>query len=358
VRIPFMADMTASLDGGPGYDEACLVSPFLPRYPGRVPSWFAVTADGTARRVGGLGLVIGRGPTCDLVIDEPEVSRRHLLLQFGVRGQLDIVPFPGARTSLNGVALEAPRAASAGDALTFPGGTTISLIQDGAVATPNARAWLLDVGGRRIGLRGDDLELGGGEDDVVIDGWPASAARLTWRGDSPVIEAIVAGLRCNDAPLDPGAPSALNESDRLAFGERAVTIVTDAREPEPTLRDLGRIRTISLEMLPSGGMFTLTTETAAHRVLLSERRFALAMVLLVPPPPLRAGELIPDEIVYAAVWPRNASVDRGDLNQLVFRLRADLRAAGCGSSTLVDRFAKGGATRFVVDASTTITTST
>jgi hypothetical protein len=54
------------------------------------------------------------------------------------------------------------------------------------------------------------------------------------------------------------------------------------------------------------------------------------------------------------VWPRNDSVDRGDLNQLVFRLRADLTSAGVDGGALVDRFAKGGATRFVVGPSVAI----
>lgn len=317
-------------------------------------SWFAVTMDGTARRVGGLGLVFGRGPTCDVILDDAEVSRRHLLLQFGLRGQLDIVPLPGAQTRLNGTPLQSPRAANDGDVLTFPGDTKVSLVLDGeADAEVDHRAWLLEIDGRRIGLRGDDLALGGGADDIVIDGWPAGAARLTWQDDAPVIEARVEGLRCNGAPLARGAVVHPREADRLGFGERAVTLVTDSRDPEPTRRDVGRILTIELEMLPSGGTITLTTETARHRLLLAERRFALATILLLPPPPLRGGDLIPDEIVFSAVWPRNDSVDRGDLNQLVFRLRADLRAAG--GASLIDRFTKGGATRFVVDANTQVT---
>lgn len=320
-------------------------------------SWFAVTMDGTARRVGGLGLVIGRGPTCDVVLEDAEVSRRHLLLQFGLRGQLDIVPLSGARTQLNGTPLQSARAANDGDALTFPGGTKISLVLVGEVdAALGQRAWLLDIDGRRIGLRGDELALGGGADDVVIEGWPAGAARLTWRDDAPAIEACVDGLHWNGAPLARGVVIHPREADRLAFGDRAVTLITDAREPEPTRRDVGKILTIELEMLPSGGTITLTTDTARHRILLAERRFALAMILLIPPPPLRAGDLIPDDLVFSMVWPRNDSVDRGDLNQLVFRLRSDLRAAG--GATLIDRFTKGGATRFVVDADTQIAART
>ena len=71
-------------------------------------SWFAVTIDGTARRVGGLGLVIGRGPTCDLVLDHAEVSRRHLLLQFGMRAQMlnELQPVP--QSTVNTQILRAP----------------------------------------------------------------------------------------------------------------------------------------------------------------------------------------------------------------------------------------------------------
>ena len=50
---------------------------------------------------------------------------------------------------------------------------------------------------------------------------------------------------------------------------------------------------------------------------------------------------------HGAVWPRNDSANRGDLNQLAHRLRADLKASGLAMQ-VIDRYAKGGATKFVL----------
>jgi hypothetical protein len=80
----------------------------------------------------------------------------------------------------------------------------------------------------------------------------------------------------------------------------------------------------------------------------------LAVALLVPAPPHRAGEFISDDIVLPRVWPRKHGADRGDINQLVHRLRGDLAAAGLDGARLVERLGTGGATRFLVDEHTTI----
>jgi hypothetical protein len=314
-----------------------------------VSSWFAVSADGAARRVSGLGLVIGRAVTCDVVIGEPEVSRRHVLLQFGASGQLDIVPLPSAQTLVNGVAIAAPVAAKDGDVLTFPGGATLRLACSGDEAMlGNDHAWLFDVRGRRIGLRRESLVIGGGDDDVMLETWPAAAAQLTWRGEQPWLEARVDGLSRNAAALPRDTPVALAAGDRVAFAGVAVTLVTEAVDAAVTYREAPRMTSIELEMQATGGMVTVRTTRGEHHALLAERRFALLMTLLRPPAPYAAGGYVPDEVVFAAVWPRSDAVARGDVNQLVTRLRSDLRAAGLAGSELVERYPKGGSTRFVV----------
>lgn len=323
-------------------------------------AWFVISNDGIARRVGGAGLLIGRAQSCDVVLAGAEVSRRHLLLQFGLRGTLDIVPMQGATTTLNGVGLERVRQAVDGDLLRFPGGEALKLVFDTTATRDHQedRVWLIEIDGRRIRMRSDVLELGGDDEDIVIDGWPRDAARLAWCEGTPSLEAVAAGCTHNGTLVDRGVVVPLAPLDRIAFGTRVVTVVTDAREPEPTLRGLGRLRSLHLEMLPSGGTLRLETSGGSHLVVLSERRFALAMVLLAPPEPHRAGEFIPDETVVSAVWPRSGSADRGDLNQLVFRLRADLKNAGLAGAELVERSIKGGATRFVIDAATKVLVAT
>ena len=317
-------------------------------YSASVSSWFVVSDDGTARRVSDTGLVIGRAPTCDVVLREPQVSRRHLLVQQSVGGQLDIVPLSGAQTLVNGAAIDASVVARDGDVLTFPGGATLALRLEGARDGWRTKtAWLFDVRGRRIGLPRETLTIGGSDEDVVIEGWPPAAAQLTWHAEQLRLEPYVEGMLRNDAPLPRGTSVELRPDDRISWGEITIVIATETVDAAPTHREV-HVVSITLEMLPSGGMLTIRTTRNEHRALLAERRFALAMVLLQPPEPFKAGEYIPDEIVVAAVWPRSETAGRGDLNQLVRRLRNDLRAAGLTRPVLVERYAKGGATRFVV----------
>ncbi|MEN9354955.1 MAG: Inner rane component of cytoplasmic domain, partial [Fibrobacterota bacterium] len=49
-------------------------------YPWQTPSsWALLLSDGQRLGVPECGLLIGRGSGCDLVIDDPDVSRRHVL---------------------------------------------------------------------------------------------------------------------------------------------------------------------------------------------------------------------------------------------------------------------------------------
>jgi hypothetical protein len=320
-----------------------------------VPSWFAVPTQGAALRVGGLGLVIGRAPTCDLVLGEPEVSRRHVLLQFGLRGQLDIVPFPGAPTTVNGIAIATPVTANDGDVLAFPGGASVCLaLRDGELGTTAGHAWLLGVHGRRIGLRRADLVLGGGDDDVMVELWPAAAALVTWRDDRPSLVPRIDGITRAGIALVRDVAVALAPGDLLVHGACTIEVILETVDPAPTARGAVRITAIALEMFPTGGIITITTTHGEHRALLAERRFALACALLAPPAPYTPGEFVPDETIIERVWPPGSSADRGDLNQLVFRLRADLKAAGLAGLELIERYAKGGAARALVGATTSI----
>jgi hypothetical protein len=308
-----------------------------------------------ALRISGLGLVIGRAPTCDLVLAQPEVSRRHVLLQFGLRGQLDIVPLPGARTTVNGSVMSAPTAARDGDVLAFPGGETVTLsLRETEVSATAASAWLLSVNGRRVGLRRTELTLGGGDDDILVETWPEAAVSLAWRDDRPCATTRIPGVRRGGVELAPDVAVALAPGDELTHGGQRITVLLDGSDPAPTVRGAVRVTAITLEMLAAGGVLTVATTTGEHRVLLAERRFALACALFAPPTPYALGEFIPDEVIIEHVWPPGSSADRGDLNQLVFRLRSDLKAAGLAGLELIERYAKGGAARVTVDSDTVI----
>jgi hypothetical protein len=166
--------------------------------------------------------------------------------------------------------------------------------------------------------------------------------------------AAIGDVAIDGTVIAAGTAVALQLGATIAIAERAVRIVASAPPDETTIAEHVVVpRSIELELLPTGGRLTVRFATA-RTVLLSERRFALAIALLVPEAPYHAGEFIDDEVVLARVWPRKHTADRGDLNQLVHRLRGDLASAGLDGARLVERLPTGGGTRFVVDARTTI----
>ena len=316
------------------------------------PRWFVVAPSGAALRIGPLGLLIGRHPSCDLVLEDPRVSRRHVMFQLD-GGGVKVVALVDGGTALNGRVLEAPTRVGPDDVIALPDGTTLRVGLRGTevVDVP----WAVELApGQAAAVRTPSATVGGGwDDDVVIEGWPPGALRLH---PSMTLElvAAVANVEVDGRTIEVGARVELALGTTITIAGRAVRVVTSPPPDETTIAAVVVApREIELELLATGGRLTLRFG-GPRTVFLSERRFALAVALLVPGPPHRAGEFIADEVVLPRVWPRQPAADRGDLNQLVHRLRGDLVAAGLDGARLVERLAKGGATRFVVDEHTMI----
>jgi DNA-binding winged helix-turn-helix (wHTH) protein len=89
-------------------------------------------------------------------------------------------------------------------------------------------------------------------------------------------------------------------------------------------------------------------------VYLPERRCDLVALLVSPPSPHVAGQLVPDDLVIARLWP-GQSRTRADLNTVIHRVRADLLRGELDGARLVERAEGGGATRFDADAATRVT---
>ncbi len=318
------------------------------------PRWFAIAPGGAALRIGPLGLVIGRHPSCDLVLDDPRISRRHLMLQPNGASVKAVALADGA-TTINGRVLDAPMTIGPDDVITLPDGSTLQ-VRPGGTSDIDHTPWAIELApGQSATLHASSACVGGGwDDDVVIDGWPAGAIRVNNLGDNVELVAAVAGVAIDGVAIAADTSVTVGLGATIAIGSRAVRVVASAPPDETTIAVHVVVpRAIELELLATGGRLTVSFGTP-RTVLLSERRFALAVALLVPAPPHRAGEFIADEVVLARVWPRKQGADRGDLNQLVHRLRGDLAAAGLDGARLVERLATGGATRFVVDERTTI----
>ena len=321
------------------------------------PRWFAIASGGAALRIGPAGLVIGRHASCDLVLDDPRVSRRHLLLQPEGTG-LKATALARGGTVLNGRVLEATAEVGAADELALPDGTVVRVRANEEDGPSQPAPWGLELApGQVVALRSAEVTVGGAwQDDVVIDGWPAAALHLTC-GAKLTCVANVGGVTLDGAAAEVGASVFLAVGVQLGCRPgRAIRVVAAEPADETTIAAPVVVAPtrIVLELLPNGGRLTLHVGAQPRSAVLSERRFALAVALLAPEPPEHAGDFIEDEKLFARVWPRHAGVDRGDLNQLVHRLRGDLTGAGLDGARLIERLVKGGATRFVVDAGTKI----
>jgi len=68
--------------------------------------------------------------------------------------------------------------------------------------------------------------------------------------------------------------------------------------------------------------------------------------LLQPTGEYEPGDFVPDELVLPQIWPRQPERTRTDLNTLVHRVRKDLLKIGVDPTSVIERAATGGATRF------------
>ena len=118
-------------------------------------------------------------------------------------------------------------------------------------------------------------------------------------------------------------------------------------------RSRGGVRKAHLEFLPRGGRLHLTIDGEVHSVYLTDRRCDLIAVLLQPPEPFAAGELVEDQHILTRVWGKKR-VDRTHLNVLLHRVRKDLHRIGLDGAALIERSEGGGATRFVLAEGATV----
>ena len=77
-------------------------------------------ADGTSRRVGPSGLLVGRQPDCDIVATDPSVSRRHALVHLTADG-VELVPLGRAPVELNGTPITEETLLADRDEIRIPG---------------------------------------------------------------------------------------------------------------------------------------------------------------------------------------------------------------------------------------------
>ncbi len=297
------------------------------------------------------GIVIGRAARSDVVVDDPEVSRVQAIVYAGETGP-KLVAVGKAPTAINGHEVVGERELAVGDRLEVAT-ATFTIVGEPAGDDEPPSAWMLrDARGQLVGVTRTPFSIGGGpRADLRVDGWPDVVLRLHL-ADQLHVEAV-APIDVRGRQLDPGEvePAAIDTVIAHAGAELRV-IAGGATHQAVTAQRRGAPDRVTLEFLPRGGRLTLGWGPRSACAYLPERRCELLAVLLQPPAPLAAGELVSDEILIARLWPGQART-RVDLNVVIHRARADLLRAGIDAS-LIERATGGVATRVAIDTTTRV----
>jgi hypothetical protein len=305
---------------------------------------------GPSRRVGPNGLLIGRKQDCDLVSDDPSVSRRHALVRLTSEGA-ELVPLGRGPVELNGKKIDKPTALADGDALGVPGLSLEVHIEAQRPDKAASSSWRLErERGGSFGVVHSPFVIGGDEaDDLIVKRWPEHALRFHVAQGELYVEATVAKVTRNGAELEAGVMEPLLVADQVAFRKETFVVRQAVRDATTAVSSLGALPThVAIEMLPRGGRVVLSTAEGERAVFLADKRLDLVIALLRPPAGYQAGDFIPDDVVRPIVWPRNPGVTRPEINVLISRCRRDLIEAGLAGARLIERSPGGGGTRFAL----------
>jgi pSer/pThr/pTyr-binding forkhead associated (FHA) protein len=299
---------------------------------------------------------VGRKQDCDIVCEDPSVSRRHALVRLTSDGA-EIVPLGRGPVELNGKKLDKPAALADGDELGLPG-LVLEVRIDVQRPDKNVRAsWRLErERGGSFGLVHSPFAIGGGEgDDLIVKRWPAHALRFHVAQGELYVEPTVAKVLRNGAELEPGVMEQVLVADQIAFRKETFIVRQAPRDATTAVASLHDLPAhVSIEMLPRGGRVVLQMAEGERAVFLADKRLDLVIALLRPPDGFAPGDFIPDEVVRTIVWPRNPAVTRPEINVLISRCRRDLVESGLAGSRLLQRSPGGGGTRFALAPGATV----
>lgn len=317
-----------------------------------------VVRDGPSRRVGPAGVLIGRQRDCDIVTNDPSVSRRHALVRLTGTG-VEVVSLGKAPIEVNGAPAMEIQALADGDRLSLPGlelGVSIEVPRP-ASGAPAGFVLERQRGGGSFGVPHSPFLVGGGAaDDLIVKSWPASALLLHVAQGELYVEVREGIATRNGEELEVGALEAFAVGDVLGYrGEEFTIARADRRAATTAVGGANELPThVAIEMLPRGGRIVFTVGGRAHPVYLADRRFDLLVALLRPPAEHAPGDFISDDAVRAIVWPRKPGVSRPEINMLISRCRRDLVDAGLAGPRLVERAPGGGGTRIALAGGATV----
>lgn len=320
--------------------------------------WWLELPDGTRRRVGPAGLLIGRSADCDLVLNDEHASRRHAIVHRTAEGL--------ALVSLGRVESTENAALADGTRLSFPG--LMVTVRASSSVGDGEPSWVLRLhGGGVFGVSERGLSVGNGpDDDLRIPGCaPRSALFRVARGQLLLEAGVALGVSAHKAglvQLDAGTLHRLSRGNVVHLGRARISVIvggatylgTTLGRGGAAAQDMTEAPSVRLQFLPRGGRLFVELGGEETVVYLAGRRCDLAACLLQPPAPHVPGDPIPDDVLIPRVWPGGTET-RSAVGVLLHRLRRDLVDAGLDGVALVERVEGGGATRFVVPPGASVT---
>lgn len=320
------------------------------------PRYWLVLATGERFAITASGVMIGRSPRCDVVIDDASASRRQAIVVDSDVGPV-VVPLGRAPTLVNGVEVEREQRLADGAELRLPG--LVARVVSGMSGILTLPTWVVRTdGGARFGLARSPFVIGGSAAaDLRITGWPAEAVRFTFHDELSMLALVPVEL--DGRPVAAGARVALVAAASLTCAGTTIAVMPADADVGPGADDSGDLARLlaptlaTVEFLPRGGRLTVSAGGRQVVVYLAEKRCDLIAVLLQPPAPLAAGEYISDDVVLPRLWPGRV-MSRVDLNTLLHRTRGDITQAGLPGAALVQRAPGGNATRFVLAPGATV----
>ena len=297
--------------------------------------------------LGPTAVLIGRSPDCNFILDQPDVSRHHVLVRVGHLGP-EVLPLGRLPVRLNGVECSALTPLRAGDVLDVRGWRfRVGEATAADAARAHETAWCLErQSGLLLLVTGPTFVVGGGEtDDLIVEGWEPAVLSIAPHPGVPVLTALREGVRCGHV-LAAGEEVALADDACITYRAEVLRVRARRADAEASTVQSERARradVVVLEFLPRGGQMTLEIGGRLRTTLLSERRCDLVACLLQPPPPFAPGDFIPEDTLCARIWPGENS-GRTELNSLLYRLRQSLAEEGIDPAPLFERL--GGGLRF------------
>jgi hypothetical protein len=305
-------------------------------------------AGGPSRRVGLNGVLIGRQQDCDVVGDDPRLSRRHALVRLTASGA-EILPVGKQPIEVNGKAFDRPHDLRDGDEVKLPGIVLGVQVTAQRPSPEGPATFRIQRGRGSFGITHSPFVIGGDNaDDLIIKGWPAGALVLHVAQRELFVEVSSGRAKRNGADIASEQLEPLAPGDELAYRRETFTITQSVHNLAATtaIASNSSVPTrVEIEILPRGGRVVFSMTDGDHTVFLHDRRLDLMVALLRPPEGYRAGDFIPDDAVTSIVWPRNPGASRTGLNVLIARCRKDLVEAGLAGPRLLQRAPTGGATR-------------